>query len=70
MFDLAWLENERMGLLIEQARIAGMLSVIEQMIAQVETADRPAVLSMSEFEALLPAGDTVEEGPHEDSIHP
>ena len=70
-FDRAWLENERLGLLIEQARLAGMLSVIEQMIAQLDGADSSPALTLDALQTLLPDGDRIEGGiePHEHPIH-
>jgi hypothetical protein len=66
------LENERLGLLIEQARIAGMLSVIEQMIAQLDAADGSAAIpevTLDQLQAGLIAAQIGVEA-HEHPVYP
>lgn len=65
MFDLAWIERELAGLIIQLHQTEGAIAVLQQMKAQLEGAAQSApqdALTLSDLEALLPAGDRVEEG--------
>lgn len=80
MFDRAWLENELAGLIIQLHQTEGAISVIQQMIAQLDqaeasalqatTADPPILTEQDLLKVLPPGARILGVETHEDPIHP
>jgi hypothetical protein len=73
MFDRAWIETELEAARATYYRIEGAISVLEQMLQQLDEADeQPASLEITEEElqAMLPEGTQIVGGfkPHEDHV--
>lgn len=63
MFDLAWLETELAGLMVQLHRIEGAIEVLQQMKAQLNTGAAqvaPDSVTLAELETMLPAGYTID----------
>ena len=75
MFDRSWLENELAGLIIQLHQTEGAISVIQQMIAQLDqaaTAEATApILTEQDLLKVLPLGaQFLGVEAHENPIHP
>jgi len=73
MFDRAWLERELAGLIVQLHQTEGAISVLQQMLAQLDgaAATAPPERALAALEAALPEGYRIEGGiePHEDRVY-